>query len=154
MYVLLIKDGTVENCISADSVERAQQFYPSYTCMERTPEFGYVGPGYFYADGVFTAPTIVLPPAIYKISRLAFLTRFTDTEAINLDLASIGNTIPAATVRRYLSKVNSAEFIDLERADTRNGVLQLEELGFLAAGRALEILNTPAAEHEVYKGAV
>lgn len=154
MNVILIKNGLVDNVILADSVERAQQFYPEHVCLERTEELKYVGPGYLYSGGMFTAPAVVLPAPIYKISRLAFLTRFTDTEAINLDLASIGSTVPAATVRRYLSKVNSAEFIDLERADTRNGVLQLEELGFLAAGRALEILNTPAADHEVYKGAL
>lgn len=154
MNVILIKNGLVYNVILADSVERAQQFYPEHICLERTDELKYVGPGYSYSGGMFIAPAVVLPAPIYKISRLAFLTRFTDTEAINLDLASIGSTVPAATVRRYLSKVNSAEFIDLERADTRNGVLQLEELGFLAAGRALEILNTPAADHEVYKGAL
>lgn len=154
MNVILIKDDLVENVIVADSVERAQFYYPQHLCLERTEELKYVGPGYTYIAGVFTPPAIVPPTPVYKISRLAFLSRFTDTEAINLDLASIGATVQAATVRRYLSKVNSAEFIDLERADTRNGVLQLEELGFLAAGRALQILNTPAADHEVYKGAV
>ena len=36
MDVLLILDGKVENCICADSVERAQQFYPQHICIERT----------------------------------------------------------------------------------------------------------------------
>lgn len=150
MYVLLIKDGSVENCISADSVERAQQFYPDYTCIERTSS---VGPGWKYINGSFVEPEPIIIPGTYKITKLAFLTRFTDMEAIGIDMASQGATVEAASVRRYLSKVNNAEYIDLERVDTRTGVLQLEELGFLTAGRALQILNTPAQPHEIYKGA-
>ena len=84
-----------------------------------------------------------------KITRLAFLSRFTDAEAIALDLASQGATVQAATLRRYLSKVNAATFIDLSREDTRAGVLALEPLGILAEGRALEILDAPVQSHEV-----
>lgn len=84
-----------------------------------------------------------------KITRLAFLSRFTDEEAIALDLASQGATVEAATLRRYLSKVNAATFIDLSREDTRAGVLALEPLGILAEGRALEILDAPIQDHEV-----
>ena len=51
MDVLLIKNGVVENCICADSVARAQQFYPDHMCIERTPELGAWGPGDLY-DGV------------------------------------------------------------------------------------------------------
>lgn len=89
-------------------------------------------------------------PAIQTlITRLAFLSRFTDAEAIALDLASIGATVQAATLRRYMSKVNAAAFIDLGREDTRAGVLALESMGILAAGRALEILDTPVLPQEV-----
>lgn len=84
-----------------------------------------------------------------QITRLAFLSRFTDEEAIALDLASHGATVEAATLRRYLSKVNAATFIDLSREDTRAGVLALEPLGILAEGRALEILDAPIQDHEV-----
>jgi len=83
------------------------------------------------------------------ITRLAFLSRFTDEEAVALDLASIGATVEAATLRRYLSKVNAASFIDLSREDTRAGVLALEPMGILAEGRALEILDAPIQPHEV-----
>lgn len=84
-----------------------------------------------------------------QITRLAFLSRFTDEEAIALDLASIGATVEAATLRRYLSKVNAATFIDLSREDTRAGVLALEPTGILAEGRALEILDAPIQDYEV-----
>ena len=85
------------------------------------------------------------------ITRLAFLSRFTDAEAIQIDLASAGQTVPAATLRRYMAKVNAATFIDLSREDTRAGVEQLESLGILAAGRAVEILDAPVTEAERYR---
>lgn len=84
-----------------------------------------------------------------RITRLAFLSRFTDAEAVAIDLASIGATVQAATMRRYMSKVNAANFIDLSREDTRAGVIALESGGVLAAGRAVEILDAPLQEHEV-----
>ena len=84
-----------------------------------------------------------------QITRLAFLSRFTDEEAVALDLASIGATVPAASLRRYMAKVNAASFIDLSREDTRAGVLALEPMGILGDGRALEILDAPIQDHEV-----
>lgn len=83
-----------------------------------------------------------------RITRLAFLNRFTDPEAIAIDLASIGATVEAATLRRYMQKVNAATFIDLDRPDTRGGVQALEAAGVLAAGRALQILDAPIQDAE------
>ena len=83
-----------------------------------------------------------------RITKLAFMTRFTDAEAIGIDLASQGATVEAATMRRYQAKVNAAEWIDLDREDTRTGVQTLEAVGLLAAGRALEILDAPILDHE------
>lgn len=104
-----------------------------------------------HVDGVFVEViTSVEPlPEVHRITRLAFLSRFTDAEAITLDLASQGATVEAATMRRYLSKVNAATFIDLSRPDTRGGVEALEAAGILAAGRALEILDAPIQLEEV-----
>lgn len=51
MDVLLISNGMVVNCICADSVERAQVFYPEYICIERTEALRGWGPGDLY-DGV------------------------------------------------------------------------------------------------------
>lgn len=82
------------------------------------------------------------------ITRLAFLQRFVDEEAIVIDLASIGDTVEAATIRRYLSKINAAEHIDLQLQELRDGVLALEAAELLAAGRAVAILDTPVEFHE------
>ena len=91
--------------------------------------------------------TIVAPGT--RITQLAFLNRFTDEEAIAIDLASIGATPQAAGMRRYLNKVNAATHIDLSRIETRAGVIALESAGLLGVGRALVILDTPPADHEI-----
>ena len=97
-------------------------------------------------------PAQLEPPAPRRITRLAFLSRFTDPEAVAIDLASIGATAQAAGMRRYLSKVNAATYIDLDRADTRAGVQALEASGVLAAGRALQILDAPVQPEEGWRG--
>lgn len=114
----------------------------------------HVGPGWTTADGgnTWTAPAPAALDAARYITRLAFLSRFTDLEAVTIDLASIGATVPAASMRRYMSKVNAATFIDLDRADTRAGVLSLEAGGVLAAGRALVILDAEIQDTERYRG--
>ena len=114
------------------------------------PVPGEVHAGWSLIDGIWTAPPPAPEPELQsQITRLAFLSRFTDEEAIALDLASQGATVEAATLRRYLSKVNAASFIDLSREDTRAGVLALGQIGILAEGRALEILDAPVQSHEV-----
>ncbi len=154
MEVLLIKDGLVDNVICADSAERAQQFYPDHTCLERTDELAHVGPGFAYDGAAFTAPAPVVVPEDWRITRLAFLSRFTDAEAIGIDLASHGATVEAAAMRRYQKKVDNAIYIDLSNAETRLGVIALEDVGLLPDGRADEILNTPVQPHEQYQGGV
>lgn len=105
--------------------------------------------GMNYVNGKFLPadPT----PANYgtKITVLAFLKRFTDAEAIAIDLGSIGATVQAASLRRYVAMVNAAKFIDLSREDTRAGVIALETNGILTAGRALQILDSPVKPEEV-----
>ena len=88
-------------------------------------------------------------PTERNVSRKAFLSRFTDAEAIDIDLASIGATQEAATVRRYLSKVNAAQHIDLADNETRTGVQALEAAGLLQPGRALVILDAPIEPKEL-----
>jgi hypothetical protein len=97
-------------------------------------------------------PAPAPPPAPpVRITRLAFLNRFTDAEAIQFDLASMGANPQAAAMRRYMQKVNAAEFIDLQRTDTRAGVLALAG-SLLTAERAAAILDTPPEPHEVFNG--
>lgn len=56
MDVLLVKDGVVENCICADSVQRAEQFYPDHICIERTEALLQFGRGDLYDGTNFSHP--------------------------------------------------------------------------------------------------
>lgn len=107
-----------------------------------------VGPGWTRPEGTWVAP----PPPARHVTRLAFLSRFTDNEAIAFDLSSIGATVPAAALRRFMNKANAARYIDLDRPDARAGVQALEAAGLIAAGRAAEVLDAPVQSHERYEG--
>ena len=94
-----------------------------------------------------------------KITRLAFRNRFSVAEKTGLEMASLDDPAApmaqrqqAAMLRAYLADVAAANFIDLERQDTRAGVQLLEQLGLLGAGRALEILDAPELAEEVERG--
>lgn len=110
-----------------------------------------VSPGDSFDGEGFVPPQVQAAPR--HVTRLAFLQRFLDSEAIAIDLASIGATPQAAAVRRYLQLVNAATYIDLDRLDTRAGVIALETSGLLQEGRALEILDTPLSDGERAGGA-
>jgi hypothetical protein len=101
-----------------------------------------------------TAGTLSADQQQFKITRLAFLNRFTDAEAVGIDLASAGATTEAASIRRIMSKINAATYIDLSRQDTIDGVNWLASLGLLDFDRASEILTSAITEVEIYKGAL
>ena len=130
---ILDADGNVTNVIVADETFAEAQH-----------------PGAWRLAAV--QPEQVPVPELRHITRLAFLSRFSDSEAVAIDLASIGATPQAAGMRRYMSKVNAATYIDLDRADTRAGVQALEAAGVLAAGRALQILDAPVQPEERWHG--
>lgn len=93
---------------------------------------------------------VVVPlPQTWLITQLAFLNRFTDEEAISIDLASIGATVEAATIRRYMSKISAASFIDLKSPNISQGVAAMETVNLIDAGRASEIVDTPARADEI-----
>ncbi|MBP7501170.1 MAG: hypothetical protein KA784_00120 [Aquabacterium sp.] len=109
--------------------------------------------------GVEQAPAPVAPTPPVKITCLAFRNRFTQAEKVAIEIASLD--IPAAAMqqramaaalRSSQKDVDAAEYIDLSRADTRAGVLTLEQAGLIAAGRALAILDTPPTTTEVFHG--
>lgn len=90
-----------------------------------------------------------------KIAPKSFLSRFTDTEYIAIDLASIDNPqstqqerIQAATLRLFLTKVKSAQFIDLNDDETIQGINTLVQFNLLTSVRAHEILNDEVKEKE------
>lgn len=99
------------------------------------------------------------PSAPRWITKLAFRNRFTQLEKVGLEIAQLDvPTAPmpqraqAAALRASQADVNASTYIDLDRADTRAGVLALEAAGLLAAGRALQILDAEIQPHERYTG--
>ena len=53
-----------------------------------------------------------------------------------------------AALRESMKDQENAAYIDLDRPDTRAGVQNLETMGLLAAGRALEILDAAVQDAE------
>lgn len=154
MQYALIKDSIVENVIVAEPefIESFQHDYDHVEALDSLHEQSLnVGIGWTYKDGEFSAPIQPEPEVYSKITQLAFLNRFKDSEAIAIDLASIGATVQAASIRRYLQKVQASTFIDLQREDLRNGVAALQSLGILTAARVQEILDSPVQEIERFK---
>jgi len=113
----------------------------------------HVGPGSGFAGDEFTAPAA----SPRHITVLAFRNRFTQSEKIAIEIAALDNPAAAmpqraqsAALRANQLDVQAANYIDLDRTDTRAGVQVLEAATILAAGRALEILDAPIAAHEEF----
>lgn len=99
------------------------------------------------------------PPGPVRITQFAFRSRFTQAEKIVIELASLdvpdgsmASRQAAAQMRVWLADIAAAQFIDLNYALTRDGVQALESYGLIAAGRALEILDTGPTADEVPNG--
>lgn len=103
-------------------------------------------------DGAYAESIWSVPEQSHKITQLAFLNRFTDDEAVDIDLASIGSTREAALLRRYLQKVNAATYIDLARPDLAEDLQKLVVFNILTQERVDTILSSPIQDHEVFKG--
>ena len=98
------------------------------------------------------SPTYIDVPdtvvANHKITKLAFRNRFTTTEKVMLEMASLDNPQAAmasrqaaAALRVFLKDLDNATFVDISRADTIAGVNQLVTFGLLTADRATHILT-------------
>jgi len=91
-----------------------------------------------------------------RITVLAFRNRFSIVEKVAIDLASIDDPT-APTERRQMSAMlrvmgadsAAATAIELDRADTIQGVRMLEQFGIIGQGRANQILNNPIQAHEI-----
>ena len=139
IYEILDPQGNVENTIVAD-VEFMQANYQSGS--------------YRLAPDVPTQT-----PEDRRITKLAFRNRFTKAEKAGIEFATLDYpTVPiarrqqAAALRADLKDQEQATFIDLDDEDTRTGVLTLEAAGLIAAGRAVEILDTPVQDKERFTG--
>lgn len=135
MDVLLIRSGVVENCISADSPDAAQAFYPAHVCIERT---GSVGPGWHYDGLNFTAPAIVPPAIPTVISRLEFLRRMPVLKRMTVRTASKNDAVLADA----LGMLDMADLVDTRNADTQMMIGYCVQQGYFTSDEAAVILGS------------
>ena len=83
-----------------------------------------------------------------NISKLAFRNRFTFSEKVVIEEAALTD----AEVRVLVKDQDSAEFINIERIDTIQGLALLVNKGLISVERSTEILSLPIADHEVFRG--
>jgi hypothetical protein len=133
MDVLLVKDGKVDNCICADSVERAQRFYPDHICIERTDALRGFGPGDLYDGTNFSKAPYVR--VIVPVTRLEFLRRFTPEQRI----AIRASNDPLIIDGREL--LDMATDVSADDPDTILYVRYLQQQGFISAEDADRILE-------------
>jgi len=149
MNVILIKNGVVENVICADSLARAQQFFPSYTCVERTAGMS-ADPGDVTTDNVTFTPPARVP---YKtITRFAMLNRFTPAELTAINAARQGTGAGPAQMEALWQNLSTASYIHLSAPQLSAMMDQLVSAGILTSARATQILTTPAAQAEMPGG--
>lgn len=119
----------------ATSNPKAQQFEP----IPDPP-----GPNYYW-DQVTQQWVAYPPPPPPPLSRLGFLSRFTDAELVGIEVAR--QTAPDVTQRATLAVLKeswlAANDIDVTDARTIQGVQVLVTAGLLTAARAAEILTPP-----------
>ena len=160
MNTAIIKNNIVENILSIDdNVSKSYKEYLTslgYLCIDSNV----AKIGDTWNGSGFISPS---NPEIKKelpklITKLAFRNRFTSEEKVNFELASLDNpndTLEnrkkSAMLRVYLKDLDSATYIDLNREDLKASVQLLETNGFLASGRANEILTATIQPIEIYK---
>lgn len=94
-----------------------------------------------------SAGVIGTPPAPTNVTRIKFKQRMTAAERIAIRTGAETDPITFD----FMDLLSEATYIDLSLADTINGVNYLEAQGYIATGRANEILNTPITTDEEYR---
>jgi hypothetical protein len=97
---------------------------------------------------------VIPPPPSRRVTKLQFRNLFTTAEKVAIDFAALDNPsadtttrIQSASLRVFLEDLNSATpdpdgtSIDLDDPRAVAGVNALESFGFIATGRATEILS-------------
>ena len=99
-----------------------------------------VGPDFIYQNGSFFPPATAAP----IITKLAFLTRFTDAEYTNILSASKTDI----QVQAWNEKLALATQVNLQDQRTIDGVEMLVPKNLLTQQRATEILTAPVKSNE------
>lgn len=85
----------------------------------------------------------------WKISKLSFQQRFTLNEQLALQEAlNESNVLVQVLNKQFIL----ATYIDLKRTDVIQGLGAMAQAGLITSQRMTEILTTPPAPQEIYKG--
>ena len=135
----IISDNKVVNIAIAD--EPQTEFWIDLTGMNPEPGFTWT-----YVDGVFTAPPAPspTPPPPNIITKIAMITRFTDSEFVGILTAA--KTDPE--VEGWYARFSAANTINLDDARTVSGVNMLVNKTLLTQARATAILTDPVQPAE------
>lgn len=134
MDVGLIKNGIVENVISADSVERAQEALPGYDAyIERTVPFG---PGWAWDGAVFTAPAPAPVETSASLTKFQFLSRIPTAKRIAIRAAAATDPI----IEDALLMLDMAQEVRTDDPMTVDLVGYLQAMGYLSAAEAAAML--------------
>ena len=147
MDVLLIQNGLVENVIVADSVSRAQQYFPAYTCVER-PTGSAVGPGWTTTDNINFSEPSSATSIDWRITKFAMLNRLLPNEIVAVNEVRQSGGANGAIMEVLWQNLSTAAYVDLSATNTQQMINQLAAGGILTAARANTILSTPPTPTE------
>lgn len=150
MRAHVIEDSKIVNTIEVDRLDAL----PGIVLVD-AEQGGTIGDD--YVDGKIIPNVPVSSPREQRMTVLAFRNRFTRSEKVRIELASIDDLSAdqaererAAIVRIGQADLAAATYVDVEREETRIDVFAFEAMGLLdAPGRALTILNEPIQPHEL-----
>lgn len=105
-----------------------------------------------------TTPPVVPADFGKVVTVLAFRKRFTSTERVTIDLASLHDNskpvndpanLQAAALRQSQKDLESAKYVQLDRADILADLNTMAAAGILAPGRPAEIVGPPVGSVEL-----
>lgn len=150
MLCALVESGYVTEIkeLDADQINELSpkyEFISDITDMNPMPEVGWHFDGMTFTPGEGQSAT-----PTKKITRLAMRERFTFAELCAIHTTAKTNVY----VEVLMNNLQVALYVDLNRPDTASGLGLLVQLGLLTQERMNQILTTPVAESERYKGSL
>lgn len=151
MKFAYIKENIVVSIVLADSINELLPLDTKFSnIVELTDFLPEPQVGWSFINNVFIDPQtnqMAQASVNKKITKLALLNRFTNTELALYEQA-IAVSIPLKILDK---KLFATTYVDLNRQDTIQGILALVSANIISQQRADEILNTLPNSTELYR---
>lgn len=144
----LVQDGIVQAIVEDLTEEQIQEYARTYSLIIDLTNYELPQVGYRCENFQFFPPDQTTPMTSMKISKLSLRQRFTTGELAGIYTAANSNVI----IKILMDNLMCADFIDLARLDTQQGVGYLASLGLLTPARMTAILTTIPAASERWLG--